>query len=114
LIIEIPIGKSLYKISCQEAEKEKLLRLAESLNKRVNSLSLQMKNTDEKTLLAISALLIEEELEKNNNKTSSKDSDEETSEDSGINEQDLYDAVSDNMENISDYIEKLSKKIQNY
>jgi cell division protein ZapA (FtsZ GTPase activity inhibitor) len=56
--IEIPIGKSRYKINCEEGQKEKLRRLAERLNKRVNSLSLEMKNVDEKTLLAISALPI--------------------------------------------------------
>lgn len=111
MIIEIPIGKSLYKITCAENEEEKLLRLAETLNKRVNSLSLQMKNTDEKTLLAITALLIEEELEKKNSDVAAE---EEIDESPKINEQDIYDAVSENMENISDYIEKLGKKIQDY
>ena len=103
--IEIPIGKSRYKINCEEGKKEKLLRLAERLNKRVNSLSLEMKNVDEKTLLAISALMMEEELE--NKKGAHEDAPE-------INDEDIYDAVSDNMENVAEYIEKLTKKIENF
>jgi cell division protein ZapA (FtsZ GTPase activity inhibitor) len=103
--IEIPIGKSRYKINCEEGQKEKLLRLAELLNKRVNSLSLEMKNVDEKTLLAISALMMEEELE---NKKGARENESE------INDEDLYDAVSDNMENVAEYIEKLTKKIENF
>jgi hypothetical protein len=31
-----------------------------------------------------------------------------------ISDRDIYDAVSENMENISDYIEKLTKKIRDY
>ncbi len=103
--IEIPIGKSRYKINCEEGQKEKLLRLAERLNKRVISLSLEMKNVDEKTLLAISALMIEEELE---NKKGTREDESE------INDEDIYDAVSDNMENVAEYIEKLTKKIENF
>jgi cell division protein ZapA (FtsZ GTPase activity inhibitor) len=103
--IEISIGKSRYKINCEEGQKEKLIRLADHLNKRVNSLSFKMKNIDEKTLLAISALMIAEELE--NKKGANEDRPE-------INDEDLYDAVSDNMENVAEYIEKLTKKIENF
>ncbi len=31
-----------------------------------------------------------------------------------LNEQDMYDTVAENMENVTDYIEKLTTKIQNY
>src|SRR3989338_755841 len=106
MMVELPICKSLYKITCETSEKEKLLYLAAKLNKRVNELSLSLKNADEKTLLVIAALTLEEELEHND---ISEQEDEEK-----LNEQDMYDAVSENMENIADTIEKLIVKIQNY
>ncbi len=93
MIIELPIGKSNYKITCNESEKEKLLQLAEKLNHRVNNLSLSLKNADEKTLLVITALMLEEELENN-------EYHEDEEKNQKINDLDIYDAVSDNMENI--------------
>jgi len=105
MIIELPVGKSLYKISCGENEKEKVFELSEKLNQRVNNLSLSLKNADEKTLLVIAALMLQEEADQAN---------PEVEENPRGSEEDIYNAVSDNMENISNYIEKLINKIQNY
>lgn len=112
MIIEIPVGKSRYKITCEETEKERLELLGKKLNQRVNDLALQMKYTDEKTLLVITALMLEEELEQpsTNKQTSSDDEDEEEK----LTEEDVYNAVSENMENVARYIEKLTTKIQHY
>jgi cell division protein ZapA (FtsZ GTPase activity inhibitor) len=107
MTIELPIGRSCYKITCGEGEEKKLLRLAENLNKRVNDLSLSLRGADEKMLLVIAALSLEEELEKI---SGSYDDEMENK----LNDQDLYEAISDNMENITDYIEKLISKIQAY
>lgn len=107
MIVELPIGKSNYQISCKQSEKEKLSHLAEKLNKRINRLAAQMPNADEKNLLAVAALLLEDELEQAQNK-------DDTDEGAKLNEQDLYDAVSETMENVADHIEKLTKKIQSY
>ncbi len=104
--VEISIGKSSYKISCQESEKEKLLELSKLLNQKVNKLSLALKSDDEKLLLVILALQIQEKLLQ---KDESDDEDE-----TRLNDQDMYDAVSDNIENVTNYIEKLTKKIQHY
>lgn len=108
MVIEIAVGRSSYQINCAEGEKEKILQLANKLNQRVNRLSLQMKNADEKTLLVIAALMSEEEAE---NKVPNDDADDEPAQ---LNEQDIYDAVSENMENVADFVEKLTKKIQDY
>ncbi len=107
MILELPIGKSNYKISCQASERKKLSYLAEKLNKRLNRLSSQIENVDEQTLLAIAALMMEDELENIENQD---DSDEGMK----LNEQDLYDTVSETIENIADHVEKMTKKIQNY
>jgi len=105
--VQISIGKSQYKIDCAENEKEKLLYLANLLNERVNRLSISLRNMDEKTLLVMAALTIADESNK-------KDVDENEDESPRFNDQDMQDAVSENMENIADYIQKLSNKIKNY
>lgn len=96
MTVEIQVGKSHYKIACKDEEKAKLLDLAESLNARLEDLSSSIKNADEKTLLVITALMLEEEL---------RHKEEE------FTNQEMFDSMSDNIENITSYIEKLTKKI---
>ncbi len=104
-MIELPIGKSNFQIPCKKSEQEKLSKLAEKLNKRLNRLSSQIKTNDEKTLLAFVALSLEGELEFISS---------EKEEGYQLSEQDIEEAISETMENISDYVEKLTKKIQRY
>jgi cell division protein ZapA (FtsZ GTPase activity inhibitor) len=103
--IEISIGKSKYKIQCQESEKENLIKIASKLNERVNKLSFSFRNIDEKTLLVISALTMEEELQ---------NSAKQTETNSEVTEKDIYDAVSENMENVSEHLNKMIKKIRQH
>ncbi len=117
--VEVAIGKSKYKIGCPDSEKEKLIETASRLNERVNRLSFSFRNTDEKTLLVLSALTIEEELHnaggiKSPGKNPEKNPEKNNDESSQISDQDIFDAVSENMENMSGYLEKLTKKIRNY
>ncbi len=111
MIIELPIGKSFYKLSCEEEEKEKLVHLASQLNQRLDQLSVYIKNVDEKTLLAICALTIEEELQQKNEFLEEGEGGNESNE---INDQYMYDSASKIMENIAEHIENLTKKTQNY
>ena len=110
-IIQLSIGRSSYKITCQEEEREKLLQLAARLNSRVNELAISLKNADEKTLLVITALTIENEL---NNKEKEEIDNDIDNEQAKINDEDIQDAVSENIENIAEYVEKLTNKIRNY
>ncbi|MBP7710489.1 MAG: cell division protein ZapA [Rickettsiales bacterium] len=103
-MIELPIGKSNYQISCKQSEQEKLSHLAEKLNKRLNRLGSKIQDADEQTLLAVTALMLEGELEQAEN------SDEVAK----LNDEDMQEAVSETMENIADYVEKLTKKIESY
>lgn len=106
MTIEIAIGKSLYKIECEEKEKEKLLQIAKIINRKINLLTMKMRNIDEKTLLVMTSLMIQEELEQekeNNNKNLDK-----------ISDDDMYDAMRENVENITSYIKRLTKRIKDY
>ncbi len=105
---KIAIGKSIYEIACRDGEEEKLQKLAAKLNQRVNNLSLHLKDLDEKNLLVITALLLEEEIE------SKKPTTPNNNESSNLTEDDIYDSISENMDNISSYIEKLARNIKQY
>ncbi|MFT6332564.1 MAG: cell division protein ZapA (FtsZ GTPase activity inhibitor) [Lentimonas sp.] len=62
-ILNLAIGKSKYSIECPVEEQEKILNLAHKLNERVNKLSLNIRNADEKTILMLCALMIQDESE---------------------------------------------------
>lgn len=96
---EIKIGKSYYNIACKEEDNEKLSELSQRLNKRLKDAASDTESSDEKTLLVIAALSLEEELR--------------TKTDDLFSRQDLFDSISNNIENITSYIEKLTKKIHN-
>lgn len=111
--IEVKIGPSTYQISCHENEAARLKQLAEGLNEKVNALAPHFDDGDEKKLLVLASLLIQEELQEalkseKNQKNAAPDSAD------NLNEDEIYDAVSETMENVSDYIKKFTNRIQNY
>lgn len=62
-MIEIEVGKSRYKIRCRPEEQDRLFALAKKLNERVNQIALSSREGEERTLLIMLALLLEDELE---------------------------------------------------
>ena len=61
--LEIYIGKSKYTIDCEESQRARIISLASRLNEKVNNMSLNMRGVDEKTILMLAAITIEEELD---------------------------------------------------
>ncbi len=114
-ILNLAIGKTKYTIDCLDNEKDKIIDLAKKLNEKVNNLSLAVRTVDEKTILMLCALMIEEELEdiKNDKGISDKEGLEERVVGQQISEEDLENAVAMQIENTADYIQKLVKKINN-
>lgn len=102
MIIDLRILNSRYKINCAVEDEEKILGLANQLNERLRDLEIKMKNSDEKTLLLIAALSLQDQINQ---------SDEEKD---GVDKEELYDAISENIENVTSYIETISTKISNY
>lgn len=101
MIVNLRIGRTNYKVNCHEAEKDKILELADRLDNRVSSLSYDIKNADDQTLLLIVALMLEEEATaaKEDNALFDGHSDE------------IYEALSETINNIADHIERLIDKI---
>ncbi len=110
-ILEFSIGKTTYHIACLEEEKTKFSFLAHKFSKRVSSVNLNTKNADEKTLLVLAGMMAEEEL-------SYKERIDEiySDEDEGLqfSNQDMYNIVSENIENLAEHIENLTEKIKKY
>ena len=126
-VIEIKIGKSKYRLSINESEKEKLIKLAEKIDRKIENLASDLPNVDEKLLFVINALKLEEALEisKKKEKKSSKKSEENEEFDEELEDDELDEnkktkscceaavqsALSDNMENMASCIEDLAKRI---
>lgn len=103
--LELYIGKSKYVIDCQESEKEKIIKLANKLNERVNDLSFKMRGGDEKTILMLSAMTIEEELDSLKNITNqNKNQEHKQTNNKSCND----------LESASFFIESLANKIKKY
>ncbi len=128
-IIDISIGKSKYKIDCPEPQEPKLISLASKVNERVNNLSFLMRGAEEKMLLVLCAIAIEDELEtkiieneeadklnaklktleKNfNSQLLNKSTDNSTN-----SSFETYDKISTKLNHIADFVEKLANKIKN-
>lgn len=111
-VTQITVGKSKYTIECDDSQKERLLQLANKLHKKVSNLSASMGNTDEKTILVIAALMIEADLEEKL-LTKTNELKSEVSE-HNLNEEDINNAISENLENVANQIDKLANKIRDY
>lgn len=96
--LNLAIGKSKYTINCDEAEHEKVVGLAHKVNEKVNKLSLELRGVDEKTILMLSALMMQEELDNASN----------TDFDSKLEEK-----LANEIDILADKISIITKKIQN-
>jgi cell division protein ZapA len=121
-ILNLAIGQSKYTINCENGEEDKVLNLAKKINERVNNLSLAMRGADEKTVLMLCALTVEEELSdlRNNQgmfKESKIESKTQEVDEKRISQEEIDSAIEDQLashiENTTDYILKLTKRIGN-
>ncbi len=101
-ILEISIGRSKYKIECPEEERSKITRLAQKLDKKVLQMLGNFSSIDEKTLLVLSALTLEDEIE-----TTAQNQNEATMDE-------VYDHMASAIDEVTTRIEKLANKIENY
>ncbi len=103
-LVELNIGRSKYKIECPQSEENKLLNLAAKMDERVKNLAQNFKNVDEKTLLVISSLMMEDEIE------SCKKPQTGTSQDVDK----IYESLTHTIENMTQNIERLTRKVESY
>lgn len=105
--VEFKLGNRKYEIACDEGEQQNINELAESLNVRVLALSKTFNNASDSMVLAITALMMEEEIKNNQSHNAP------TTQQIQSNSQDEIDlAIIDAIEPITQYIEKLASKLE--
>lgn len=107
MITEIRIGKKKYKINCQENEKNDILIYADRLDSRVRELKEDLENENDENILIIAGIMLEQELQQ------TKDTLNGESKKESYNEDELYQALSDQIQTLTNYIKKLTHKIEN-
>jgi len=107
MIIEVRIGKNKYKLNCRSDESENILEYADRLDSRVKELQENIEDVNEAHLLVIAGLMLEQELQDKTDQMSGELKQQLYSED------DLYEALSKQMENITNYVKKITAKIEN-
>lgn len=109
--IDFFLDKTKYKIQCPQDQKDKIIELSKKVNNRISKISKNLVNADEKTILAICCLIIEDELQTSRKKNNIKfdENDEEE-----ITTQNLLEEQIENMESINKKIEILIKKIDEF
>ncbi len=107
MIIEVRIGKNKYKLNCRIDESDNILEYADRLDSRVKDLEENLEGVSENNLLVIAGLMLEQELQQKIDQMSGELKQQLYSED------DLYEALSEQMENIINYVQKITTKIEN-
>jgi len=107
MIIEIRIANKKYQLNCRENEQDKILEYADLLDQRIMELKEDLTDVGNENLLVIAGIMLEKELQEK--KYLLQDEQKQQL----FNEDDLYDALSEQMDNITSFIEKISKKIEN-
>jgi cell division protein ZapA len=107
MIIEVRIGKNKYKLNCRPDESENILEFSDRLDSRVKELQENIEDVNEAHLLVIAGLMLEQELQDKTDQMSGELKQQLYSED------DLFEALSEQMENITNYVKKITAKIEN-
>ena len=110
-VISVAVGKSKYQIDCPIEEEERIKALSEKVNEKVNNLSLSIRGANEKTILMLCAIMIQEEMEALKSSDSNNKKDSKPKLIDANNSQ--YDIII-LMDDIAKRIEKLANKIQDY
>ncbi len=108
MLVDFKIDGKKYKIECPADEEGKVLKLAQAIDKKAKKLRLHLKTADEKTLLAILCLTLQDEANSNSTKDPAKNDNKETNK---IEEQLNLEAVK-NIVQATKKIEDLAKKIE--
>ena len=107
MIIEVRIGKNKYKLNCRADESDNILEYADRLDSRIKDLQENIEDIGENHLLVIAGLILEQELQQKIDQMSGELKQKLYTED------DLNEALSEQMENITNYVQKITTKIEN-
>lgn len=107
--VEFTIGNKSYNIACDEGEEARIHDLARSLNIRVESISRTFGSASDSLILAITSLMMEDEMRSLKEKLAIKNSQASNDNQQEIINNELLKVI----EPMAEYIETLAKKVQN-
>lgn len=111
--IEFKVGNQFYDISCGEGEEDRIRFLAEQLNSRVEKISQAFSSASDNMILAITALMMEDELQSKSDTQESAPDPQPSSENKAANQNDIINtALADAIEPIAEAIETLARKLE--
>lgn len=119
-IVNIKIGNRNFDVACQDGEESRLQKLANEINEKVNHLSQQMKHSNDNSLfIALTALMLQDELNEAKQKLSSLDINKISQADIAKKlSQQISDKYSHEnseiLEAVTDYIDSLTDKINSF
>lgn len=61
-VVEVPVGRGKYNVSCQNGQEETIKAIAKKLNERTNRMALSIGRADNEILLLMTALTLENEV----------------------------------------------------
>jgi len=105
MIIEISIGNQKYKLNCRANEANDIIEFADRLDQRVKTLQQNIENASDAHYLVIAGIMLEQELHQ-------KIQDFNIEKSQLYTEDDLYEAISEQMDNVVYYIENIITKIE--
>lgn len=113
MIIEVKIANKLYKIPTLDINHQKIIELAKKLDDKIKNLSNEItdQDSDTKIIIACLSVLVDNSTNENNfiNKENEFDEDEEK-----YNQEDIYEIISNNYENLSEHIKVLTNKVKSF
>ena len=116
-LVEFSIDKNHYRIECPSKDEKKVIDMAKIIDEKAKMLKSHLRNVDDKTLLAILCLTIQDEAISNEKKSEAKISSPASSnsysqqEETSLSEAITQEAI-DNINQITKKIVNLAKKIE--
>jgi cell division protein ZapA len=115
--VEFVIRNKKYNIACGEGEEPRITKLAETLGVRVDAISKTFGSASDSVVLAITALMMEDEINMLKDGKNISNSNTPQKEISGISEEEQADrvnqAIIEAIEPLTKYIEDLANRIEN-
>lgn len=111
--VEFKIAKQTYQLICSEGEQQHIINLASVVNTKVKELSKTLGSASDNTLIAITSIMMQDEIEtlKNQPKIVHKN---QTNPENKFTEKDLNKALTNSLEPIANSLEKLANKLNKY
>ncbi len=117
-VVDVRIGNRQFEIGCDAGQESHVLHLAEAINRRFTLLEEQVPSGKESLLLAMTALMVQDELEDAEKKLTDVEAmAPEAQGNGGLSEEEMEartnQAVTEAVEAIAQYVEGIAERIKN-